>query len=251
MRTGILGLVSLATLASAQAGLVFETDFNAGIPAEFSGAGFSASVEGYAGLGIGGNDFSVNYLRNDSSSAKTVLTLTGLAPHTSVSLSFLAAIIDSWDGTAGAGTCCNPDFLNVAVGDGGPTATIFSDTFNNVWGFGFGASDNQGYPRGANEIVAPAPTPAGHLAVNSTYPDSAYDMGLDPTFASIPHTGATLVVEWWADGGGWQAGFDESFAIENVKVWTDAVSTPDAGVGLLGFGAAASLLGVLARRRTA
>ena len=68
---------------------------------------------------------------------------------------------------------------------------------------------------------------------NATWDDSAYDLGLDPVFQNIPHTGATLTVEWFASGAGWQgdnARFgetqDESWAIDNVRVDLNGVHAP-------------------------
>jgi hypothetical protein len=43
-------------------------------------------------------------------------------------------------------------------------------------------------------------------------------MSLEPAFENIPHTSSTLTVEWFASGAGWQAGDDESWAIDNVEV---------------------------------
>ena len=56
--------------------------------------------------------------------------------------------------------------------------------------------------------------PTGGTAEN----DSGYNMGLDPTFDRIPHTANTLTIEWFASGGGWNGGVQESWAIEDVEV---------------------------------
>jgi hypothetical protein len=69
------------------------------------------------------------FLRNQSADGlkgASVLTLKGLPEHTSLDVSFLLAIIDSWDGSGEVG----PDFFNVEV-DG---KLIFSQTFSNVEG---------------------------------------------------------------------------------------------------------------------
>ncbi len=103
--------------------VVFSTDFNAGAPAQFSGVTTTESVQRFSSV----PDFAGSFLRNASTgtpaAAKTTLTLGGLAPHTSVSLDFLLAILDSWDGGAGQFA---PDRFNVAV-DG---TTIFSHSFD-------------------------------------------------------------------------------------------------------------------------
>jgi hypothetical protein len=112
--------------------IIFSTDFNTGAPTEFSGITTIESVQGYAGLGTGANVFDGDFLRNTSGNnfgggpapSKTTLMLTNLPTHTSISLSFLLAIIDSWDGN---GCFAGPDILNVRV-DGN---LIFSEAFEN------------------------------------------------------------------------------------------------------------------------
>ena len=206
-----------------------KTDFNSGLGGwtnngmtfQISGAGELTSVAGLAGRGIAGNVFSGNLLRNDTGTygtapgQKTVLTLMGLPQHTNVSIRFLLAIIDSWDGSARYPA--SPDYFNVAVGDGGGTTTkIFTDTFDTEYGFNggdAGFADTQNYPRGANQIIGPT-----NLNLGSSYLDEAYDMGMEPRFQNIAHTSSTLVVEFWADGGGWQGGNDESWGIDNLEV---------------------------------
>jgi len=224
-------VISIGFAQPSAAAVVFSTDFNAGAPAQFSGVTTTVPVQGYSTV----PDFSGSFLRNASGgnpASKTTLTLTGLATHTFVSLDFLFAAIDSWDGNTqpfgGA-----PDFFNVAVNG----VTIFSHTFDN-----FSASDQTytGAPLGGrtNRFAAGGPT----------WPDSAYDMGADPIFQNIPHTSGTLVVEWWASGAGWSGGTDESWAIENLSVSANVIPEPGsyamliAGLGLLGF--------VARRRRT-
>src|SRR5688572_5842 len=210
--------------AAAAQSVVFSTDFNAGAPAQFSGVTTTVSVQGFSAV----PDFSGSFLRNASTgnpAAKTTLTLTGLAPHTFVSLDFLLAVIDSWDGTSGGFA---PDLLNVAVNG----TTIFSHSFDN-----FVPSD-QTYTR------APiAPRQDRFFAGGQAWPDAAYDMGAEPLFQSIAHTSSTLTVEWWASGAGWTGNTDESWAIENLTVSTNAIPEPQtyllllAGLGLLGFAA--------------
>jgi hypothetical protein len=36
------------------------------------------------------------------------------------------------------------------------------------------------------------------------FTDTAYDMGIDPSFQTIAHSGSTLTISFWADGPGWQ-----------------------------------------------
>ena len=109
-----------------------------GISAQWSGITNLESVQGYAGLGTGSDVFSGNFLRNESGGyvstpTPSVLTLTGLPAHTSVSLGFLLAVIDSWDGNSNeviAHYPVGPDYFNVRVVDGNNIWT-FSQTFTN------------------------------------------------------------------------------------------------------------------------
>lgn len=188
--------------ASAVSVTFFSADFNSGVPSEFSGITTNEGVQGYAGLGTGPNVFGGDFLRNTSvPEAKTTLTLTGLPPHTSISLSFLLATIDSWDGNGCfAGVT---DGFNVSM-DG---TTIFSEVFENS------TCGVQTYiPPVGVELARRASL--GFNTAPVYYGDSAYDMGLDPTFQNIPHADSTLTIEWFTSGGGWQGGTDESWAID-------------------------------------
>lgn len=216
LKNHILGLIFIASLLiisypqnSFAVTTVFNTDFNAGVPPEFSGSISTESVQGYAGLGTGPDVFGGNFLRNDDSPATlTTLTLSGLPPHDSVDINFLLAIIDSWD--CDAPHPASPDFFNVNV-DGNP---VFADPFVN--------SSLEG------SCVSPfIPSPGVELAFKqnlgfnpgtSDHLDSAYDMGLEPVFQNIPHTSGTLTIEWFSSGAGWQGETDESWAIDNVRV---------------------------------
>ena len=165
------------------------------------------NVQGFTGLGTGTNQFAGRFLRNSSTgnpAERTILTLTNLEPHTSVDLNFLAAIIDSWDGGAGG---WSPDYFNVEV-DG---RKILSETFGNYYW-----EDDQSYavPPG----VQLTPPPFQNRGFHSSYPDAAYNLGLDPRFDNIPHTSDTLTISWYASGGGWEGSNNESWAIENVEV---------------------------------
>jgi len=93
---GVLLLSLIAVGSAAFAASVFSTDFNTGAPAQFSGVTTTEAVQGYAGLGTGLNVFGGDFLRNTSAPPlNTTLTLTSLPSHTSISLGFLLAIIDS------------------------------------------------------------------------------------------------------------------------------------------------------------
>lgn len=234
-RTTILALVTLGACANAQAGwtTVYSNDFESGLSGQISGAGMLAPVSGYAGLGSSGNQFSGSYLVNDTGSmwhqtrpapgTATTLTLTGLPGHTAISLSFLLAIRDSWDGSYYAPNpnldLANYDYFNVAI-DGNK---VFSETF------GFRTPTQ--YPGYVQSYVAPVGglLTSGYgtnLGGNFGYPDSAYDMGKDPLFQSIAHTGSSLTISFWADGAGWQGGLDESWGLDNLRVSLLETETP-------------------------
>ena len=243
-------LVLLVAGVGTASATTYSFDFDTGISAQWSGITNLESVQGYAGLGTGSNVFTGNFLRNESggygstptspsSPDPTVLTLTGLPAHTRVSLGFLLAVIDSWDGNSSAkieNYPVGPDYFNVRVVDGNNIWT-FSQTFTNF------TNVSQSY---SGPMLGGGPSDRGF---NATWLDSAYDMGLDPVFQNIPHTGATLTVEWFASGAGWQGENvrfggtqDESWAIDNVRVTLNDVHAPLPptvfllGSGLLGLG---------------
>jgi len=248
----LLSLLLLgAGVGTASASTFYYSNFNQGIPPEWSGITNLESVQGYAGLGSGSNVFSGNFLRNETGGydmsppyhsnpgTPTVLTLTGLPAHTSVSLGFLLSVIDSWDGSSKdkiGGKVgrkkielpVGPDYFNVRVNGN----LIFHETFSNFPG---GSQTYQGAMLGSG---------LSNMGFNPSWLDSAYDLTLD-----IPSTGSTLTVEWWASSPGWQGinalfgnTHDESWAIDNVRVDLNGVhaplpaTLPLLGAGLLGLG---------------
>lgn len=219
-------LLLLLMAATARAQVVFQTDFESGIPAQLTGQGVQIEgAQGCAGLGAPGNQFGGNLLRYHTQPLHdTTLTLTGLPAHTHVSLGFLLAVIDSWDGT---------ELFQVEV-DG---QTLFSHWFQLATG------DQSNY----------LPPPGGLLSsgvnlgwsVGSYYGrDRAYDLSLEPAFLDIPHTAGTLTVVFrlgavsGSAAANWQGEMDESWAIDNLKVAVSGDTTPaglpSAGAALLG-----------------
>ncbi|HEU4364226.1 MAG TPA: T9SS type A sorting domain-containing protein [Candidatus Krumholzibacteria bacterium] len=200
-------LLILAAVAAtgAQAVEVFNTDFEGGLPAEFSAPGCNIeSVQGYAGLGTVGNQFSGSFLRYSAQTLfETTLKIHNLPVHDEVSISFLLAVIDSWDGT---------ELLKISI-DG---VEVFSHWFQIATG-------------DASSYIAP---PGGLLSSGTNLGftggsyygrDRAYDMSVDSVF-TVPHSADSLTVTWYlgAVSGGaaqnWQGGNDESWALENVRV---------------------------------
>ncbi len=205
----LLAAVALAlvpTAARAADVTVFSTDFESGLPAEFSapGAGIEG-VQGYAGLGPLGYQFSGNFLRYTAVTiSDTKLTLRGLPPHNAVHLRFLFGAIDSWDGT---------ELFQVLV-DGN---LLFSHWFQLATG-------------DASDYIAPPGallSSGGNLGFSSGQywsRDRAYNLAVEPAFDHIPHTADSLTVVWRIGAvsgpaaAQWQGGSDESWAIENVAV---------------------------------
>jgi len=188
--------------------IVFSTDFNNGVPPQFSGVADLVNVQGYVGYGTGTDTFSGDFLQNSSMPPMpTILTLNNFPAHTSIDLHFLLAVIDSWDGS-GPSTCCGPDTLTIKI-DGQP---ILSAIFDNAWGNG----SQTYFPPQA--VVLVRAVELGFRDIDSHDQDSAYDVSNDPRFSNIPHTASTLTVERYASGGNWQGGGDESLAIDNLVV---------------------------------
>ena len=238
MRSAVLvtyiGMISIPLIPPAEANpIVFFDDldggqtFAAGVSGGLSGITSTVSVEGYSGLGTGGNLFADDFLINGSGgdpAPSTVLTLAGLPPHTTIDLAFLLAIIDTWDGTSFPPVPSQaPDFFNVQV-DG---AQVFSETFANA-----DAATGQTYSPPPGVELANG-VQLGFRSANVNDLDDAYDMGLDPAFIGIPHTASSVTIAWFASGAGWGGGIavDESWAIDNIQVSVNVI--PEAAGGAL------------------
>ena len=174
-------------------------------PMEFTGNGVVISSGGFSSDGFGGYFLWSN-------GPHIILTLTDLPAHDSIDLNFLFAVINTWDGSSGWGGTVYPDYFNVSVGG----VLIFRETFD------FRQLGDQTYTPPTGVLLASRP---------NTYESAAYNMGLDPIFDGIVHTDSTLTIEWWADGSGWQGTdptipyVDESFAIDNIEIVLNGVST--------------------------
>lgn len=195
-----------AAVVPAGAQVVFQTDFESGLPAQMSATGTHIEgCQGLAGLGAVGNQFGGNVLRyNDIALHDVTLTLTDLPAHTRASVGFLLALIDSWDGT---------ELMQISV-DG---QLLFSHWFQLATG------DASSYVAPPGALLSSG-TERG-WSVGSWYSrDRAYDLSVEPAFIDIPHTASTLTLTFrlGAVSGGaaqnWQGGTDESWAIDNLKV---------------------------------
>jgi len=206
-RGAVLGCSLLAAVpAVAQEALY--SDFNGALPAAMSpGVGQLTSVQGYSGLGRPGNTFTGSFLRSPTGNIVTI-TLTDLPPHTALTVSFLFAAIDSLDGT---GNYPEGDFLNCKL-DG---VSFFRESFANAT-----AQQDQSYIPPAGAELARR-VDLGFGGPGSYYTDSAYDFSMDSRFANLPHTASTAVITLQMEGPGIQPLEDESWAMDNLRVWTN------------------------------
>jgi len=226
MKRVLLGMSFLGAAALAHAETqVFFTDFDTTIPAEISaGTATLTGVQSYAGLGPAGNQFGGTFLRSATGNTVTLL-LTGLPQHSAINLEFLFAAIDSLDGT---GTFPSGDFFNVTL-DG---VSVFRESFANAL-----PSQIQSYvPPPGVELARHADL--GFSGPGSFYTDSAYDLGADPVFHNLAHTGTHATFTFQIEGVGIQDLNDESWAMDNLRVSVTAVPEPSAFVlALVGLGA--------------
>ena len=216
---------------------VFSSSFDSTIPSEISpGTATITGVQGYAGLGPVGNQFGGSFLRSETANPVT-LTLTGLPTHTAISLAFLFAAIDSLDGT---GIFPAGDFFHITL-DG---ATIFNESFANAT-----PDQIQSYVPPAGVELA-RHVDLGFSGPGGYYTDSAYNLGADPGFSNIAHSGSSLTLQFIIEGQGVQSLSDESWAMDNLSVTVNSPNTtPDAATtsALLGM----AMAGLVAVRRFA
>jgi len=171
-----------------------------------AGTGTLTPSQGFANLGTEGNKFGTHFLRSPTGNTVEIV-FSDLPPHTSISVGFLFAAIDSLDGE---GAFPAGDYFRVDL-DG---KTVFRETFANAL-----MSQIQTYmpPPG---VVLARHVDLGFSGPGSFYTDSAYDMSVDPTFANLPHTANKATFTFTLEGAGVQDINDESWAIDNVRVAT-------------------------------
>jgi len=228
----VRALVALALFALVCPALtIFSTDFETGIPdglvashgvyVEISGSGVLWDGTGAPVAANLGNWFLYNEGLGLSSS---VLTLTDLPEHTSLTLSFVAVLIGSWDGYTFP-TCCTPDLLGVKL-DG---VLTWSEAYRN---YSTLAPDGWGtYLTGEDDWF-----------FDPRYTESAWEVSF-----TRPHSGPTAVIEFYAFGAGYQGGLDEAFGIDMLRIDIDAV-VPEPGTGAMLWAGALAFLAARARR---
>ncbi|MBL8179049.1 MAG: PEP-CTERM sorting domain-containing protein [Bryobacterales bacterium] len=213
-----------------QAGVVFQQDFESGLGSGFSGAGAVESSQGLSAFGFG-----QNHLRN-SGSAATVLSLTGLAPHTTITLQFDLAMWDSIDFAIFA-----VDIFQVRL-DGN---FISNGPFGNYFGPGGCDSGCIVGPAGSSQLTPGVISfSAPNYGYNPGNRDSAHRMSL-----TVAHTASTAAFEWIFPNS--ERGINESFGIDNIVISTNALDTntvPEPSTWWM-LGAGLSVLGVRRFRR--
>lgn len=203
-------------LACATAGAqvtVFTTDFNAALAPQIApGTATLVGVQGFGGLGPAAAPFGGNFLRSATGNTVT-LTLAGLPVHSTISLGFLFAAIDSLDGT---GTFPSGDFLKITL-DGNP---IFRESFANAT-----LSQTQSYVPPAGVELARR-VDLGFVGPGGFYTDSAYNFAADPQFANFAHSASSAVFAFVIEGQGIQELTDESWAMDNLRVTVNSLTAP-------------------------
>jgi hypothetical protein len=203
----VVGLAATAATAwSRTTTTVFSTDFETGLPAEFTAPGGQVEpVQGWSGLGPSGYAFGGSFLRYTALELHdTRLSLTGLPSHTHLDLRHMLAVIDSWDGS---------ELLQILV-DG---SVVFSHWFS------LATEDTTSYVPAPGTLLSAG---ANLGFTNSIYHfrDRAYNLAVEPTLLGIPHTASSAEIVWRISAvsgpaaAQWQGGADESWAIENVAV---------------------------------
>ena len=187
----------------------------------------TASVGAWNGDGWAGNYFANRSAGNPA--LTSLLSLSNLAPHTTVSVKFLLGFLESWDSSDGS--CCAPDYLDILI-DGTPV--IVGLTTNNALG-------NVEFYGGGTELYD---GPNINFVAHFNTADTLVDMGTAGAL-SFAHSGSTLTFGIRAYGGGWQGGGDEGWGIDSLSLTYDGrvggvVPEPEswalmiAGLGLAG-----------------
>ena len=196
------------SMADAGAVDVYSQDFESGLlGAEWSGAGTIQDSEGLGAFGFG-----ELHLKNDGPSA-TLLTLSGLAAHTEVTLSFSLAMWDSID--------LGADFFIVNA-DGN---AVISDTFGNY------------FPASGSEGPGTPLTPVTNGAFSD--PQYGYNLGFRDSARAVSitfgHSAASLILSFQFPQS--QFAPDEAFGVDNILVTSNASAVPlPASLPLLGLG---------------
>ncbi len=213
-----LALLTILALAprcfAAPPVVVFSTNFESGLPAEFSAPGaVIEGVQGYSGLGPVGRRFGGNFLHYTSVALfPTTLTVRHLPSHDHLSVKSLLAIIDSWDST---------EIMQIWV-DGN---LRFAHRFS------LALADTTTYFPAPPGAILSMGTNLGFTFGTYYVHDRAYDLGVEPAFLDLPHTADSVVVAWTISAlsgpaaDQWQGGTDESWGTDAVSVEVSSQTT--------------------------
>lgn len=207
MRFSLIAAALLLPAVGAAQTTVYANTFESGVAgAAFSGAGTVQSTGGLSAFGFG-----AQHLKNDGTSA-SVLTLGGLASHSTMSLTFDLAMWDSID--------FDLDIFQIKA-DG---VALFN-----------GAFGNYRTPSGECEGPGTVLTPPFIDFFHTDYGYSAnHDCARNVTF-SFAHNSNSAVFSWQYPNS--QTAPDESFGIDNILVETNAetpvITTPEPSTYLL------------------
>ena len=186
MNQKLFALPLLFAVVSASATTVYSEDFEGAVGAEWAGGGTVQATNGLSAFGFGRL-----HLKNDGTSS-SVLTQSGLASHTQLTLSFNLALWDSID--------LGDRFIILIDG----TAVYDSIDFGNYF-----PADNIGHGPGTNITAAFTSFSGPDYGYNSGFRDSARQASF-----TVPHTANGVSISWQFPGS--QGGSDESFGIDNV-----------------------------------
>ncbi|MGG7567484.1 VPLPA-CTERM sorting domain-containing protein [Rhodovulum sp. DZ06] len=202
---------------------VLTEDFDGTVDPSIGGAGTVTPVLGYAGIGGFAGNFLLN---NQTAGVATTVSLSGLAAHTTMTIGFDLALIDSWDGNGGRAN--GPDWFNLVL-DGVELLEVSVD---------FTGTANETIPAEATYTLEDT-----EAYGSTSWADNAFAVSI-----TVAHSGATAALSLFADGSGYQAGSDEYWAVDNLTVDINEVGGPQdvplpaaAPLLLLGLGGLAAL----------
>lgn len=232
MKKLTVGLLALLSTTSAHAAtLVYTNNFDAGgyflaagVSDSFGGLTQGAPETAVVNAAVNATGWAGNYWANRTGGSPlgtpsnvSVLELTNLPVHTTVSLDFLLGFLNTWDSVNGGPA---PDLLDVTVNGVPLLSGLTTDVAS-------GSVENYGPGTELFDTTVLGSNGSGALA--------AFNL-------IFPHTSSTLSIGFGAGGAGWQGGQDEAFGLDAFRITLDAT---DSGVPepstwalmLMGFGA--------------
>jgi cysteine-rich repeat protein len=189
----VVSLLCLLASRPALGVVVYSSDFEGAVGPEWSDASTDVTPVG-----------SRRFLGQFANQTDT-LSLTGLPPHSAVSVSFDLFVIGSWDGNGVV--CCGPDLFDLAV-QGGPS--LIHTTFGNGPG---NQNPIQAYPGSYPNGAFPNETSA--VEVDTLGLGGGYGSAVYRITATFAGSASSLALDFSANT---QEGNDERWGIDNVTV---------------------------------